>query len=42
MAGALLRLEIEVSEDELAEALNAPRVGWWGDTPSYPAAGGSR
>jgi hypothetical protein len=31
MAGALLRMEIEVTEAELAEALNAPRVGWWGD-----------
>ncbi len=32
MAGALLRLEIEVTEAELAEALSAPRVGWWGES----------
>jgi hypothetical protein len=32
MAGALLRMEIEVTEPELAEALNAPRVGWWGES----------
>ena len=31
MAGALLRMEIEVAESELAEALNTPRVGWWGE-----------
>ncbi|WP_127804660.1 hypothetical protein [Hydrogenophaga sp. NH-16] len=31
MAGALLRMEIEVSEDELQAALNEPRVGWWGE-----------
>ena len=31
MAGALLRLEIEVSEEALREALDSPRVGWWGD-----------
>ena len=30
MAGALLRLEIEVDGGELAQALEAPRVGWWG------------
>ena len=29
MAGALLRMEIEVSGDELDEALSSPRVGWW-------------
>jgi hypothetical protein len=29
MAGALLRMEIEVTQAELEEALNAPRVGWW-------------
>lgn len=29
MAGALLRLEIEVTQDELDEALSAPRVGQW-------------
>lgn len=33
MAGALLRLEIEVTTDELERALNAPRVGWWGAAP---------
>jgi hypothetical protein len=31
MAGALLRMEIEVLEDELQAALNEPRVGWWED-----------
>ncbi|MDZ4397830.1 hypothetical protein [Hydrogenophaga sp.] len=31
MAGALLRMEIDVTRDELEEALNMPRVGWWGD-----------
>lgn len=30
MAGALLRMEIEVSEEELQTALNESRVGWWG------------
>jgi hypothetical protein len=30
MAAALLRMEIEVSPAELAEATAAPRVGWWG------------
>ena len=30
MAGALLRLEIDVGADELAQALGTPRVGWWG------------
>jgi hypothetical protein len=30
MAGALLRLEIEATQAELDEALNTPRVGWWG------------
>lgn len=34
MAGALLRLEIEVTQAELDEALNTPRVGWWGDVAS--------
>jgi hypothetical protein len=29
MAGALLRMEIDVNQDELDEALNAPRVGVW-------------
>jgi hypothetical protein len=29
MAGALLRLEIEVPPGEFAEALQAPRAGWW-------------
>ena len=29
MAGALLRLEIEVGAEELDAALQAPRVGWW-------------
>jgi hypothetical protein len=31
MAGALLRLEIEITPAELDEALNTPRVGWWGE-----------
>lgn len=31
MAGALLRLEIEVSEDELQAALDERCVGWWGE-----------
>lgn len=39
MAGALLRLEIEVTEAELAEALNAPRVGWWWDASAESAEG---
>jgi hypothetical protein len=30
MAAALLRMEIHVSEDELAACRAAPRVGWWG------------
>jgi hypothetical protein len=29
MAGALLRLEIAVTQEELDQALHAPRVGWW-------------
>lgn len=29
MAGALLRLEIELTQTELDQALSAPRVGWW-------------
>lgn len=31
MAGALLRMEIDVSEAELDAALNEQRVGWWGE-----------
>ncbi|MFT5933963.1 MAG: hypothetical protein ACI83N_000453 [Hydrogenophaga sp.] len=31
MAGALLRLEIAVTQEELDHALNAPRLGWWPD-----------
>ncbi len=31
MAAALLRMEIDVSAEELAACLAAPRVGWWGD-----------
>lgn len=30
MAAALLRMEIEVSDHELAACRSAPRVGWWG------------
>jgi len=41
MAGALLRLDIEVTEAELAEALNAPRAGWWGEDPSGGSARGT-
>ena len=29
MAGALLRMEIEVSAEELAQAQKSPRRGWW-------------
>jgi hypothetical protein len=29
MAGALLRMEIEVTQDEVNEAMNQPRVGIW-------------
>ena len=29
MAGALLRMEIEVTQDELSAAMNEPRVGVW-------------
>lgn len=31
MAGALLRMEIEVSAEALDEATKRPRVGWWGE-----------
>ncbi|MDI1270299.1 MAG: hypothetical protein PSV40_14535 [Polaromonas sp.] len=31
MAAALLRMDINVTDDELAACLAAPRVGWWGD-----------
>lgn len=31
MAGALLRMEIEVGPAELEGALRSPRVGWWGE-----------
>jgi hypothetical protein len=31
MAGALLRMEMDVSAEELDEATKSPRVGWWGD-----------
>ncbi|MFI5447078.1 hypothetical protein [Polaromonas sp. UC242_47] len=31
MAAALLRMEINISADELAACLATPRVGWWGD-----------
>ncbi|MDO9504491.1 MAG: hypothetical protein Q8M80_10685 [Hydrogenophaga sp.] len=29
MAGALLRMEIQVAQDELEATLSTPRVGWW-------------
>jgi hypothetical protein len=32
MAGALLRMEIEVTKDELESAVTGQRVGWWGET----------
>lgn len=32
MAGALLRMEIGVTQAELDEALNTPRVAWWGES----------
>lgn len=31
MAAALLRMEVNVSADERAACLAAPRVGWWGN-----------
>lgn len=31
MAGALLRMEIEVDEGEWREALDSPRIGWWSE-----------
>ncbi len=31
MAAALLRMEIDVGADELAQCLATPRVGWWVD-----------
>lgn len=33
MAGALLRMEIEVTQAELDQVLQTPRVGWWGESP---------
>lgn len=41
MAGALLRLEISVTPNELAEALESPRVGWWVDV-SHPFPAGRK
>ena len=32
MAGALLRMEIEVTPEELRTASEEARVGWWGET----------
>lgn len=40
MAGALLRLEIDVNQAELDAALNAPRVAWWGDSTPSPSGRG--
>ena len=40
MAGALLRLEIEAAPAELEEALNTPRVGWWGNGAGDPSRSG--
>ena len=31
MAAALLRMEVEVTETELAEAASTQRVAWWGE-----------
>jgi hypothetical protein len=31
MAGALLRMEIEVTDEELQQVLNERCVGWWGE-----------
>ncbi|MBE0589421.1 MAG: hypothetical protein CVU36_07150 [Betaproteobacteria bacterium HGW-Betaproteobacteria-9] len=42
MAGALLRLEIEVTSLELDEALNTPRVAWWGEGPPANPVEGMR
>ena len=36
MAAALLRMDIDMSDDELAVCLAAPRVGWWGDKEQVP------
>ena len=33
MAAALLRMEVALSPDELAQAGPAQRVGWWGTSP---------
>ena len=33
MGAALLRLEIEVKPEELAQALQSPKQGWWPDAP---------
>ena len=40
MAGALLRMEIEVAQAELEEAMHAPRVAWWGDFTPSPSGRG--
>ncbi|TNF62860.1 MAG: hypothetical protein EP306_02350 [Burkholderiales bacterium] len=37
MAGALLRMEIEVSQTELLEAERSPKQGWWPDPGEEPA-----
>ena len=41
MGAALLRMEIEVSAEELAEAQKSPRRGWWPDPPLVCAKSGS-
>jgi hypothetical protein len=33
MGAALLRLEIEVTAEELEQAQKSPRRGWWPDPP---------
>ncbi len=40
MAGALLRMEIELTQEELDAVLNTPRAGWWGEgTPANSLEG---
>jgi len=35
MAGALLRMEMEVTQAELDQVLQTSRVGWWGESPPH-------
>jgi hypothetical protein len=41
MGAALLRMEIEVSPEELEQAQKSPRRGWWPDPPLVCAKSGS-